>query len=231
MNKIKLLARQLDGTTLVEQAPDFQLVEGWTQATLTSPAGVLPAGLWGKVPGGDPYLLHINVLTTLPLSGGDIFELQSGPPIQPRARFLPTPNNTQLVLVRPSDRLRLLIHVHDICKPEAWVGVDSDDPHNHALMARRLLEQLCDDAVLLNITQYHDDGYILYQYYRRSEAMRPRLARLLEAVQDVELFVLFFLIDSCTAGKHREPVEWFLYAVAQEHPLSERIQLARKRLD
>ena len=42
MNKIKLLARQLDGATLVEQAPDFQLVEGWEQATLATPAGVLP---------------------------------------------------------------------------------------------------------------------------------------------------------------------------------------------
>ena len=54
MNKIKLNVRQLDGVTLVEQAPEFQLVNGWTQATLPAAAGVLPAGLWGKVPGGDP---------------------------------------------------------------------------------------------------------------------------------------------------------------------------------
>jgi hypothetical protein len=109
MNKIKLGARELDGVTYVPESPDFQLVDGWSEATLPNPAGVLPAGLWGKVPGGDPYLLHINVLTTLPLMGGDIFELQSGSPIQPRARYLPTPNNYQVVLVRPSDRLRLLI--------------------------------------------------------------------------------------------------------------------------
>jgi len=109
MNKIKLRARVLDGETFVLQSPDFQLVDGWSEATLPNPAGVLPAGLWGKVPGGDPYLLHINVLTTLPLTGGDIFELQSGPPIQPRARVLPTPANVQLFLVRPTDRLRLLI--------------------------------------------------------------------------------------------------------------------------
>lgn len=136
-----------------------------------------------------------------------------------------------LLLEGEEDKLRLLIHVHDICKPEAWVGVDSDDPHNHALMARRLLEQLCADPVLLNITQYHDDGYILYQYYRRSDGMRPRLLKLLLAVQDVDLFVLFFLIDSCTFGKRREPVEWFLYAVAQENPLPLRIHQARKLLD
>lgn len=109
MNKIKLLVRQLDGTTLVEQAPDFQLVNGWTQATLATPAGVLPAGLWGKVPGGDPYLLHVNVLTTGPLAVTDLFELQSGPPIQPRRQYRPTPDNTTIVLVRPTDRLRFVI--------------------------------------------------------------------------------------------------------------------------
>ena len=109
MNKIKLLVRQLDGTTLVEQAPDFQLVNGWTQATLASPAGVLPAGLWGKVPGGDPYLLHVNVLTTDPLAVTDLFELQSGPPTQPRRQYRPTPGNTTIVLVRPTDRLRFVV--------------------------------------------------------------------------------------------------------------------------
>jgi hypothetical protein len=109
MNKIKLLARQLDGVTLVEQAPDFKLVDGWTQASLPDPAGVLPAGLWGQVPGGDPYLLHVNVLTEGPLGAGDLFELQSGPPVQPRAQYWPAPSNTRVVLVRPTDRLRLLV--------------------------------------------------------------------------------------------------------------------------
>jgi len=109
MNKIKLLARQLDGVTLVEQAPDFQLINGWTQATLPNPAGVLPAGLWGKVPGGDPYLLHVNVLTTGTLAVTDLFELQSGPPTQPRRQYRPTPGNTIIVLVRPTDRLRFVV--------------------------------------------------------------------------------------------------------------------------
>ncbi len=109
MNKIRLIARQLDGVTLVEQAPDFQLVDGWTQASLPSPAGVLPAGLWGKVPGGDPYLLHVNVLTPSKLAVGDLFELQSGAPTQPRRQYQPTPDNTHIVLVRPTDRLRFLV--------------------------------------------------------------------------------------------------------------------------
>ena len=109
MNKIKLRARAFDGVTLVDQSPDFQLIDGFQQASLPDPSGVLPAGLWGKVPGGDPYLLHINVLSEGPLAGGDFFELQSGTPVQPRARFHPSPSNHQIMLVRPSDRLRLVV--------------------------------------------------------------------------------------------------------------------------
>jgi len=109
MDKIRLLAGQLDGATPVDLAPDFHLVDGWQQATLPAAAGVLPASLWRKVPGGDPYLLHVSVLTTNPLAAGDLFELQSGPPMQPRRQYRPTPGNTMLLLVRPTDRLRLLV--------------------------------------------------------------------------------------------------------------------------
>jgi hypothetical protein len=109
MNKIRLRARAFDGTTEYEPEPTFRQVDGWVEASLDEPVGILPASLWGKVPGGDPYLLHINVLTTGQLAAGDMFELQSGPPVQPRALYRPTAHNTRLVLVRPTDRLRLLI--------------------------------------------------------------------------------------------------------------------------
>ena len=65
MNKIKLIIRGgFDGQTPVTEKPVFRLVEGWNEAELMTPAGVLPAGLWGHVPAGDPYLLHASMLTT-----------------------------------------------------------------------------------------------------------------------------------------------------------------------
>jgi hypothetical protein len=109
MNKVRLRARAFDGTTVYEPVPTFRQVDGWIEASLDVPVGILPAALWGKVPGGDPYLLHINILTSAPLAPTDFFELQSGPPVQPRAQYRPTPDNTRLVLVRPTDRLRLLV--------------------------------------------------------------------------------------------------------------------------
>jgi hypothetical protein len=110
MDKIKLVSHfGLDGATLVSEAPRFELEEGWLRGDLPNPAGILPAGLWGKVPAGDPYLLHVSVLATGGLSVGDFFELQTGEPVQPRVQYVPTPSNTRIILVRPSDRLRLTV--------------------------------------------------------------------------------------------------------------------------
>lgn len=61
------------------------------------------------MPAGDPYLLHVSVLATNGLSPGDVFELQSGTPVQSRVQYIPTPSNLRTVLVRPSDRLRLVV--------------------------------------------------------------------------------------------------------------------------
>ncbi len=110
MEKLRFLVRNgLDGVTIAAAPTDFALVDGWTQGTLVSGAGILPAALYGKVPAGDPYLAHINVLSPAPLGGGDFFELQSGTPVQARAQYVPSPENTRLVLVRPTDRLRLFV--------------------------------------------------------------------------------------------------------------------------
>ncbi len=109
MNKLRLRVRELDGVTLVDKAPDFQQVDGWLEASIASPVGIFPAALWGRVPGGDPYLLHVSVLTTGPLEETDHFELQSGPPVRPRAQYRPSADNTRIVLIKPTDRLRFQI--------------------------------------------------------------------------------------------------------------------------
>ncbi|MBT9586526.1 hypothetical protein IV102_24495 [bacterium] len=121
------------------------------------------------------------------------------------------------------ERLQLLIHVHDICKPDAWTGVLSDHPNNHAYMARQLLALFCPDPVLLAITQYHDDGYHLFTYYRWADDLSERIEAILNEVQDVELFMLFNLVDNCLRGKRPEPVDWLVERVNRQRPLSERV--------
>jgi hypothetical protein len=114
MEKLRFTIRSgFDGATMATAPTAFTFVDGWTQAMLVGPTGILPAGLFGKVPAGDPYVAHINVLSPAPLDPGDFFELQSGTPVQPRVQYAPSPDNTRLVLVRPTDRLRLLIQAQD----------------------------------------------------------------------------------------------------------------------
>ncbi len=114
MEKLRFTIRSgFDGATMATAPTAFTFVDGWTHGLLVGPTGILPAGLFGKVPAGDPYVAHINVLSPAPLDPGDFFELQSGTPVQPRVQYAPSPDNTRLVLVRPTDRLRFLIQAQD----------------------------------------------------------------------------------------------------------------------
>jgi hypothetical protein len=109
MNKIKLIIRGgFDGQTPVTQTPTFRLVEGWNEAELVAPAGILPAGLWGQVPAGDPYILHACLLTEQPIQPQMVIEVRTGAPTQVRAQYTPSADNMRLTLVRPSDQIRVL---------------------------------------------------------------------------------------------------------------------------
>ena len=122
MNKIKLIFRGgLDGQTPVTTPPTFRLHEGWNEAEITGPAGLLPAGLWGQVPAGDPYLLHVCMLTTLAIDPQTIFEVRTGAPTQLRAQYTPLAANTRINLVRPSDELRLFTPAQALVKVEFLV--------------------------------------------------------------------------------------------------------------
>jgi hypothetical protein len=122
MNKIKLIIRgSFDGQTPVAQAPTFKLVEGWNEAELAAPAGILPAGLWGQVPAGDPYVLHACILTTQPLDPQTFIEIRTGAPTHVRAQYTPSADNVRLTLVRPSDEIRVFTPPQGIVKLELLV--------------------------------------------------------------------------------------------------------------
>jgi hypothetical protein len=52
MDKSRLRARAFDGATVYEETPTFRQVNGWFES-LEAPVGIVPAALWGKVPGGE----------------------------------------------------------------------------------------------------------------------------------------------------------------------------------
>jgi hypothetical protein len=117
------------------------------------------------------------------------------------------------------DKLRLLIHVHDTFKPDARRGVPIDDPRSHASLAAAFLREFCDDADLAAMVQYHDEPFALWrQQLDRITYDRHRFERMVQAIGDWDLLIAFLLIDGCTAGKDRGPLQWLLVELGDRLP-------------
>lgn len=113
-------------------------------------------------------------------------------------------------------KLKVLIHTHDTFKGESKPGTAITDPRSHSSIARQFLSEFCDDQDLLNMVQYHDEGYALWQqFFERGKYNHDRFAQLLASIKDWNLFLWFNIIDSCTEGKNREPIVWFIEEVNQ----------------
>lgn len=111
-------------------------------------------------------------------------------------------------------KLMMLIHVHDSFKKDSRKGVAITDPSSHASLARRFLASYCTDDGLLQMVQYHDEPYALYRQSRNGAVNERRLATLKSRRWDWSLFLKFLVIDNCTEGKSREPLEWALANLA-----------------
>jgi hypothetical protein len=99
-------------------------------------------------------------------------------------------------------KLKFLIHIHDTFKAEAEPDAAIIHPRSHASLARAFALEFTQDSDLLNMIQFHDEGYALWQQFTNRGAYDAgRLRRLIEIIQDLDLFLAFLIIDSCTAGK------------------------------
>jgi len=111
-------------------------------------------------------------------------------------------------------KLRTLIHVHDTFKANAKEGSPIAGPRSHASLARAFLAEFTDDADLLAMVQFHDDPFALYRQFTYTGSFRQsRLEALLAGILDWSQFSAFLIIDGCTAGKPRTPLEWFFATI------------------
>jgi hypothetical protein len=108
-------------------------------------------------------------------------------------------------------KLKFMIHVHDTFKKEALPDVRILDPQSHASLAKSYAGQLIDDADLLNMIQFHDENYALWNQLRTKGTYDVhRFKKLLENIQDWDLFLMFLIIDGSTKGKERASLRWFM---------------------
>jgi hypothetical protein len=113
-------------------------------------------------------------------------------------------------------KLKLLIHVHDTFKADAIPNSRIPSPDSHASLARKFAAEFIDDEDLLNMIQFHDVNYSLWQQFHRTGSYDlERLNHLLETIQDWDLFMMFLILDGSTKGKDRSKLIWFIREAAK----------------
>jgi hypothetical protein len=113
-------------------------------------------------------------------------------------------------------KLKFMIHIHDTFKKEALSDVRILDPQSHASLAKEYASQFIDDADLLNMIQFHDENFALWNQLRAKGAYDlERFEELLKTIQDWDLFLIFLIIDGSTMGKDRSPLKWFISEVGK----------------
>ena len=111
-------------------------------------------------------------------------------------------------------RLKVLVHTHDTFKADAQHGVAITAPNSHASLARAFLADFCDDADMLAMVQYHDEPFALWrQVAAKGKCNQERLNALLTGIRDWNLFLAFNIVDGCTEGKGRAPLQWLFQQV------------------
>ncbi len=113
--------------------------------------------------------------------------------------------------------LRIVAIVHDAFK---W-----QEPHtfprnwnlHHGRLARLFLESLLDNHLLLDLVEWHDEGWYIWRYLFVEEkpwVAQHRLEALIRRFgAQIQTYYLFFKADTCTGDKLRSPIEWFEQAI------------------
>jgi hypothetical protein len=111
-------------------------------------------------------------------------------------------------------KLKFLIHIHDSFKAEAINDVPVLDERSHATIAKKFAGNFINDTDLLNMIQFHDENYKLWQEYSQTGLLNnERFQSLLNTIENWDLFLMFIIIDGCVKGKDYSKLTWFINEV------------------
>ncbi len=127
-------------------------------------------------------------------------------------------------------KLDCLIHVHDTFKYWASRNVPITDANSHASLAMAFCQEFMDSkdpeqADFLKMVQFHDEGYALYQQFEeRGKYNHPRFATRTLDIQDIDLFMIFTVIDGFTPSKDHTKIRWWVEEVSKWREIPRAIQ-------
>ncbi len=113
-------------------------------------------------------------------------------------------------------KLELLIHCHDTFKNEASRGVPIAHPESHASLARGFIEEYLGESPLSQIVQLHDEMFALWKPHKGEQINQDRYQRLIETIEDWDLYVTFLLIDNSPGKKDFSSTLWAVRALGDD---------------
>lgn len=110
-------------------------------------------------------------------------------------------------------KLRLIALIHDTCKFQVDYDQRRVGENHHGYLARKFAEKYIMDKDILMIIEHHDDAYNIWKRSdKRNEWDKgvKDLLRLLDKINDLDLYSIFYLCDNSTGSKKNDDYNWFL---------------------
>ena len=111
------------------------------------------------------------------------------------------------------NKLRLIALFHDTCKFQVNYDLPRVGENHHGYKACKFAEKYIKDEDILQIIQHHDDAYNIWKRSsRRNEWDKGEkdLLRLIDKIDDIELYSIFYFCDNSTGSKNNDDYKWFL---------------------
>lgn len=119
------------------------------------------------------------------------------------------------LLTPQREQLRLVAFAHDTFKFSEDRSRPRDWQKHHGVLARRFMETLMSDRVVLDVIETHDDAYYVWLAEKHGHGPEGKtLGALLDRLDYcLQLYYLFFKCDTQTGDKTQAPLTWFERAV------------------
>lgn len=132
--------------------------------------------------------------------------------------------NIEQLSIHPNDRkkLRMIALVHDTFKYQEEQTLLAGKKVNHAIIARKFMENYTEDEGLLDLIELHDEAFYIWRQMELKNdkaGASARLERMMSRLgEKLNLYFLFFKCDTETGDKILSPLRWFENVVKNAQP-------------
>ncbi len=110
--------------------------------------------------------------------------------------------------------LRLVALVHDTFKHKVNIDLPRIGDNNHAVIARKFIEDYTSDPLILNMIELHDEAFNCWRkgddtgkWDKAEERLNNFISKIGE--KNLKIYYMFFKCDNETGNKEQDSLKWF----------------------